>query len=376
MRRALLAGSILCGGCSSLLGIDDFRTTDAAVIDTPTLIDAPMADAQLCFGTLTRVCLPSAPTGTVIIAGTLDTSSDPRCIVVQDPTAGFLCAIAGGNLSIEATSVIGSRPLVLVAAGSITLNDAIDAGSTRAGKLGPAARTTPCATGQNAQGGGEAPGGAGGSFGSAAGDGGAGASNTNVGVANAITSVTFLRPGCAGGAGGNGGGQSAGAAGPSGGAIALYAGSNIVVTAGGAVFASGGGGGAGAVQGTKGGGGGGGSGGLIVLDAPAIQIFGTLAANGGGGGGGADGNAGHVGADGTTVQYDTAATGGAPQSATQGGRGGNGAAVAIAAQAGSAPPSGGNGGGGGGGGGTGVIWIKGSVASGGSGKLSPMPELH
>lgn len=366
MRRVLVASLLLGGGCSSLLGIDDFHTIDAAPIDTPTLIDAPAFDAQVCFGTLTRVCLPSPPTGTVIIAGTLDTASDPRCITIQDPDAGFLCVIAGGNLSIEATSVVGARPLVLVAAGSITLNNAIDAGSTRAGKLGPSARATPCASAQNGTSAAQPGGGAGGSFGSAGGGGGQGASGGGAGgTAGAVASVSFLRGGCGGG---TGGGTSAGAPGASGGVIALYAGSQIAFTATGAVYASGAGG--------AGGGGGGGSGGLVVLDAPAIQILGTVTANGGGGGGSGDGATGSAGADGSTAQYTMAAPGGDPQSSTQGGRGGNGASVGNPAQSGSAPPVGGTGGGGGGGGGTGVIWIKGVVSSGGGNKLSPTPELH
>ena len=366
-------------GCHALLGIDDFQTVDAPLaIDAPALVDAPTVDAQLCFGTLTRVCLQAPPTGTVIIAGTLDTSQDPRCIVVQDPQAGFLCVIAGGTLSIEATSVIGTRPLVLVAAGQITLNNAIDAGSVRGGKLGPAARSMPCSAAQTGGSANQAGGGAGGSFGSTGGGGGQGAGGGGGagGTAGAVVSVTFLRGGCAGGPGGMGGGQSAGALGPSGGAIALYAGSQIALTATGAIYAAGAGGGAGSEQGTKGGGGGGGSGGLIVLDAPAIQILGTIAANGGAGGGGGDGGSGSPGADGSTAQYMTTAQGGAPQGLNQGGRGGNGATVGNPAQVGSVPGIGGNGGGGGGGGGTGILWIKGAVATGGSGKLSPTPEMH
>ena len=368
MTRALLASLVLCTGCHSLLGIDDFHTVDAGTAsdDGPSEIDASLVDAQLCYGTLTRVCLPSAPTSTVIIAGTLDTSSDPRCTVIEDDDAGFLCVIAGGNISVEATDVTGTRPLVLVAAGSITLEDVLDAGSRRAPrKLGPAARSVACSGTQMGAGGTSGGGGAGGSFGSLGGGGGNGLPAASGGTPNAVASVTMIRSGCGGGQGGSGAAGSGGP-GPSGGAVALYAGSQIAIPQAGAIYASGaGGGGAGS-------GGGGGSGGLIVLEAPAIQILGKVVANGGAGGGGGATTQGEPGADGTKAMHATAALGGNAESATNGGKGGNGAALQMAATSGSTPTA--AGGGGGGGGGSGVIWIKGVLS--GNGAVSPAPEMH
>ncbi|MBL9012745.1 MAG: hypothetical protein JNL83_01125 [Myxococcales bacterium] len=369
MRGTLLSLVLACAGCSS----DDAQAIDAGAIDAPVTIDTLPIDAQACFGTLTRVCLPSAPTGTVILAGTLDTATDPRCTVIEDPTAGFLCVIAGGNLSIEATQVTGSRPLVLVASGSITLEDAIDAGSRRTPlKLGPGARALPCAASQvGLDGSGTAGGGgAGGSFGSPGGAGGksAGATPTLGGTPNPVVTVSSLRAGCSGGTGGGGSSTGSGTAGASGGAIALYAGSQIAIPATGAVYASGGGGWG------AGGGGGGGSGGLIVLEAPAIQILGKVVANGGGGGGGGEVQPGDPGADGTTAMHAVAALGGGAQPPNTGGTGGDGAALAIEAEGGGAPALAGTGGGGGGGGGTGIIWIKGLVS--GDGPMSPAPALH
>lgn len=377
VRSPLLVALLASTGCHALLGIDDFKTADAGPgADAPS--DTFVADAQLCFGTLKSICLATPPLGTVIIAGTLNTTSDPRCVVVQQGSGlPELCVIPAGTISIENTIVIGTRPLVFIAAGSITVNGAIDASSIRGGRVGAAASTLPCVSSQNGMQG-DGGGGAGGSFGTmgaGGGRGGAGGTGAAGGTAGGVTPVTAIRGGCAGGLGGKGGGPSEGAIGPSGGALAFYAGSQIAIVAAGSVYASGAGGGAGVqISGTKGGGGGGGSGGLIVLDAPSIQVLGTVTANGGGGGGGGDGSAGQPGVDGTTSAYSTAASGGAPQGSQQGGPGGRGSAVLISPAPGGSPPVGGNGGGGGGGGGLGVIWVQGSLA--GAGKFSPAPELH
>ncbi len=373
----LLSGS----GCHALLGIDDFATVDAS-IDGPLESDGPPIDGTACFGTLVPICLPTTPSGTVILAGALDTATDPRCVVVSQVGAPELCVIAAANLSIENTQVTGSRALVLIGGAAVTINAILDASSTRAGIVGAAASTTACASTQVGASGGDAGGGAGGSFGTVGGNGGAGGPGgvgNAGGQAPAIISVTAIRGGCAGGKGGAGGGQSAGALGPSGGAIAIYSGSQIAIIAAGAVYASGAGGGAGSVAGSAGGGGGGGSGGLIVLDAPSIQILGTVAANGGGGGGGGDSGQGNPGGDGTTSSYNLAATGGLGQASDRGGVGGKGAALALGATVGASPPNSGGGpgvggGGGGGGGGVGAVWMHGSLA--GGTKISPAPQVH
>ncbi len=370
----LLTLLISSTGCHALLGIDDFSTTDASVpIDA---IDAALIDGPSCFGTLARVCLPTTPNGTVILAGTLDTSSDPRCVAIAQPGGAELCAIAAGMLSIENTTVIGSRPLVLIAAGNIVVNGTLDASSKRGGPVGAAASTGPCAANQAGANRGQGGGGAGGSFGTLGGGGGTGGQGGGGGAGGAappiVASISSIRSGCAGGKGGDGSPASGGAIGASGGVVALYAGSGISIISAGAVYASGAGGGPGIDN--RGGGGGGGSGGLIVLDAPAIQLLGTVAANGGGGGGGCDASSGNPGADGTTVAYNTAAQGGAPQASDRGGRGGNGFGLGSPAQAGATPSLLGNGGGGGGGGGAGIVWTHGTVS--GGAKVSPAVQTN
>lgn len=376
VRSSLLLALLASTGCHALLGIDDFQTVDAgSAPDAPA--DALLPDAQVCFGTLTRICRASAPTGTVIIAGSINTNTDPRCETFSQSGGPDVCVIAGGTLSIENTFAHGTRPLVLLAAGALTVNGRLDVSSTRTGpSLGAAASTNPCQSAQNGATGVDGGGGAGGSFGTlggAGGDGGAAGAGSSGGTANPVAgTLTAIRAGCAGGDGG-GPAASGGTGGAPGGAVALYAGSQIAIIAAGSVFASGAGARAGLP--TSGAGGGGGSGGLIVLDAPSIQVLGTVAANAGAGGGGADDQAAADGGDGSTVQHTTPATGGAAQTVTKGGTGGNGFAGTTAPQAGGSPPAvAGSGGGGGGGGGAGIIWVHGTLA--GANKFSPAPELH
>jgi hypothetical protein len=378
VRSSLLVALLGSAGCHALIGIDDFHMVDGGLApDAPA--DAPGADAQLCYGALTKICRTSTPTGTVIIAGTVNTDSDPRCERFIQFGGPDVCVIAGGTISVENTLALGTRPLVLLAAGSLTVNARLDVSSTRTiPSIGAAASIVPCAASQDGVSNNEAGGGAGGSFGTLGakgGNGGSAGAGQPGGTANPlVATLTAIRGGCAGGRGGTGGGTSGGNVGSPGGAVALIAGGQIAIVAAGSVFASGGGGGPGSQSGTKGGGGGGGSGGMIVLDAPSIQVLGTLAANGGAGGGGGDGGPGTGGGDGTTVQYTTPAMGGAGQAFDKGGAGGAGFAGTSVAQPGSSPLLGGNGGGGGGGGGAGVIWVHGALS--GSNRLSPAAEIH
>lgn len=370
IRFATLLAVFSSAGCHALLGIDDFSTADAS-IDVP-VPDTFVVDARSCFGTLTRICIAPPALGTIIVAGILNTSSDPRCDVHSQAGGPDLCVIAGGQISIENTLVTGSRALVFIGTGNITVNASLEASSKRGGQTGAGAATQPCAptqTGQNDPAG--AGGGAGGSYGARAGAGGPGdiASGTTGGVAVAPIDPLLVRAGCAGGNGGVGI-ELGGTGGASGGVIALLSGSQISIIAAGSVYASGAGGGAGTVHS---GGGGGGSGGLIVLDAPSIQVLGKVVANGGGGGGGGDSGTGQPGGDGTTTTIGVPATGGAGEDSTHGGPGGNGAALGQLATTGALSPSI-TGGAGGGGGGTGVIWVHGTLA--GGTMMSPAAALH
>lgn len=366
MRPAIL---LLATGCRGLLGIDEARVADAAPPEDMLPMDAPL-DAPACYGAgLVTVCFASPPTGTRELPATLDTSA--ACDLVQDE----MCVIAAGDLGVPLTGtrVTGTRPLVLVAANTLTLDGTLDGASRRTSGRGPGASFASCpslAVAESDTGGGG--GGAGGSFAGRGGNGGEGDVNQNGlpngsasgGIPAATTTPQALRAGCAGGMGGQGSGPS-GAPGAGGGAMYLIAAVSIDIRSGGGINAGGAGGTGGSI--TSGGGGGGGSGGMIGLDAPQITI-GTLAvvaANGGGGGEGGGTTAGNNGADGSA---SSAAANGGANGVPDAGDGGNGSAGPVL---GGTAAGSGDGGGGGGGGGAGVVYVKGTVTL--LGAISPPP---
>lgn len=326
--------------------------------------------SNVCYGTGPgKVCFAQAPTGTQLLNTAIDTDGAVCATNVVGNNPG--CVIAGDSIVITgAVAVTGSKPLVLVAATTISMSTAtLDASSHRAGggQIGAGADPNTCDAGTAP---GVHGGGAGGSFGGTGGAGG----NDNVGMHGgtagaAMATLTALHGGCPGQAG-NAAGGTAGGAGHGGGAVYLVAGTSITITSG-SINASGQPGTGGATQGA--GGGGGGAGGLVAFDAPTVTNNGSVFANGGGGAEGAGANStGNTGADPTAV----AAPGGAGAT-TAGGDGGAGAFAATAngtagAQAGT---SAGNvsGGGGGGGGGAGLIKIYQATMIGGSGTESPPP---
>jgi hypothetical protein len=323
---------------------------------------------KICYGSqngLVRPCFPSAPTQDLTLPAAINTTNDPLCSTeVTDVPAG-LCVIARANITVAGTvAVTGSRPLVLVAPGAITITGVgvLDAASHHAttdpyATMQVGANVDP-ANGCNAPGPpGASGGGAGGTFTLSGGAGGGGG-----GAAGSPQANVTLRGGCSGGSalGANGG-----RGGRGGGALYLIA---NTITIAGAINASGEGGARG-ITGTNTGGGGGGSGGLIGIDATTINNTGVVFANGGGGGeGSGGGTSGLPGLDPTGV---TGATGG-----TGGSTGGNGGLGGSGGTAGG-NPMGGNGqtapgeGGGGGGGGTGLIRVYGGTML--RGEYSPNP---
>jgi hypothetical protein len=221
-------------------------------------------------------------------------------------------------------------------------------------------------------------GGGGGGYGSAGGDGGGGGGATQIGGAegapNGSADLQPLRGGGGGGCGAPGNNPSHTPGGGGGGALQITAVQTIRVDSTGGITAGGAGGAAGpAAAGGRGGGGGagGGSGGAILLEAPLIELQGTLAVNGGGGGGAPhfaeQATAGSPGGLGTTP-----AAGGVP--GTSEGAGGAGAAGTTAAEDGKTANA--NGGGGGGGIGrialrAGLLDDKAATLSGGVTRVSP-----
>jgi hypothetical protein len=356
-------------GCRQLLGFEtvelptgDAGADDGSPNDVPITFDVTDAPPG-CFGTgIEIVCLKDMPTMPVAFTTpqALDTDSSPMCVGVQSASTPA-CVIAATSITVNATlQVTGSRPLVFISLGALTVNGTIDASSTRAGAIGPAADFAGCSLGSNASGSG---GGAGGSFGANGGDGGDGAGGGQHGIAGSTGIPTMLRGGCPGGIGGNG---SPGEQGHGGGAVYLISAQSIQLDA--TINASGAGG-AGGREPSRGGHGAG-SGGLIGLDAPTVTIGNgaRVFANGGGGGEGAGtGSTGNPGEDPV-----------APTQPARGGKGtnGNSGDGGDGGFSNSSARNGGNGvssaGGGGGGGGVGYVLIfSPSVMS--NGQISPMP---
>ena len=336
--------------------VGDNSNIDAAVeIDSKVFLDAP-APGVTCFGMgFGKTCfmeanLPNAPA--TVPAGPFNTDNSPLCATNVEGNPPW-CVIAATDLTIATGTLaaIGTKPLVLVATGTLSVNGTIDVASHRGGQQGAdsnVAAMCDAGTAPNNSGGG-----AGGSFGAAGGNGG-----NNGGVAGAIKPTNAMRGGCPGQDGKSG---MPGAKGLGGGTVYLIAATKIVV--GGSINASGAGGSAG-VTGNAGGGGGG-SGGLIGLDSPMVTNGGAIFANGGGGAEGS-GNA-TKGNDGNeSINGAAAAASGSTSN------GGDGAAGGASGAAGNGQDSGGFGGGGGGGGVGAVKLFQAATITGGT--VSPPPS--
>jgi hypothetical protein len=346
---------VVCAGCSQIFGLDKpVLRPDAGIADGPrndTFGD--VGPDGYCYGSsLVRVCFASPPSGTVVPnSADLDTDGSSDCAVTTNATSW--CVLAGGDVNIMHNIVVhGSRPLVVVATGSITVATTLDVASQRGSTTGPGAGAD--APGCNASG--SIPLGGGGPGGSFGGTGGPGSGGQF--VAGGPLPVTALRGGCPG----EDGGGSTGSGGRGGGAVYLIAGMQITVA--GAINASGEGGAGGSVA--NDGGGGGGSGGFIGLESQYVQVSGMVFANGGGGGEGGQNNTGRAGSD-PSSPNNAAAGGNGGTSA--GGAGGVGS-FSSTLDGGAGQIGGGNAGSGGGGGGAGVVWLRTAISSGG-GQVAP-----
>lgn len=352
MRHLGLAVALASAGCNSLLGIEDL-----------TLSDASPPDGALCYGTLITRCYEAPPTGALALSSTIDTATDVRCDVLAQPDGTEVCLVAGATIVIDAAgfTAAGARPLVLLAAETITVTGTLDVAS-RGATFGAGANPPACGTEGGGATGRHGGGGAGGSFGTRGGSGGVGGGGPgeggNPGVASAPVEAVTVRGGCPGSAGGAGAVAMPGAGGAGGGAVYLIAGTSITVD--GAIQASGSGAGATPVNSGSSGGGGGGAGGLVALEAPTIDVLGSVVANGGGGGEGGGETLGGAPGDNGSV-FNDAANGGAGTS--EGGDGGSGSVADMSPAPGSpgTQGTGQHGGGGGGGGGAGVVWTKGTL---------------
>lgn len=261
----------------------------------------------------------------------------------------------------RAVRIVGTRPMVIIASGQVTINGLLDAGARRqnagAGGTNQATGGTGEHKGSLRDGGGGGGGHAtsGGSGGDATcsvncGDGQGTASGGMAGGTYGDAAVSVLYGGSVGGF--SSPNCASDPAGAGGGALQIYSGTSIVISASGAIQAGGGGGGGGrACVGNPGSASGGGSGGTVFLQARDIVHAGIIAANGGGGGSGASdetgtdlpGNAGENGRLGSTAAVGGASVG------THSGAGGAGGVDTAGGNGGSDFTNDGNGGGGGGG---------------------------
>lgn len=325
-------------------------------------------------------------TGQVLFAS-IPTDQIATAIVTQTRSSVEAMVVSAEDLTVPTgvdVVVTGSRPLILVAIGSMTINGRISANGSSASS-GPGANLA-CQSGAgdpgaiqtagNGLAGGSA--GGGGAYGNVGGTGGyvspVVASNqpTAGGAAWGSTLLTPLRGGCSGGTGAEIDGGAV-AAGGGGGGLELV-GETVIVTSDAEITASGGGGSG--AQDEAAGGGGGGSGGAILFHAVGLTIAGTVTANGGAGGEGRrDTQPGTPGGDGNSTRAlaTTAAAGG------MGAAGGNGGAGGVLLLAGGNGEAGQGSdtktaGGGGGGGGIGRIHLDADSLNLVGGVFSPTPQ--
>jgi hypothetical protein len=341
-------------------------------------LDGPPAGTVCAGGTNggpLHFCALEASIGPRTYAASVDVNTDVDCDRMEAASGGqpSLCLVMATDMTIMAGATItahGSRPLVLVSMGTLTVSGIVDVSSHAAGMTGAAANDASCTT---ANGGlpqqastSTSGGGAGGSFGTAGGAGGAPGNGTAVAAEPAINGaqLTRLRGGCRGGDGGRDHDGHFGAGGASGGAVYLMATTQIDLK-GGQVLANGAAGGGGAFPSAADfpGGGGGGAGGLVMLDSPAIVLQSAIVMASGGGGGGGQGagpSAGMGGGEPTATAPLAAAGGGV--GGMMAGSGGFGSSLSAPGPGGGGIEGVGTGGAaGGGGGGAGVIRLFGPV---------------
>lgn len=341
-------------GCGSVFGLGDPQ---------PLPPDGPVAS---CIVAGFDLCAHQQPNGPIHfeVDTTINTTLDCN-VVLFDPAGGSVCVIYASDLTVTSTvKSSGTRPLVLAATGTITIDGTLDVSSGLGTGTGAAANDASCmpkrVPGYNSGGG------AGGSFRGKGGDGGTGTLSPGTsGLADdQVTLPAVLRGGCAGS-------SIFGQGGSSGGAVRVVASTSLDVTATGRVLANGAGGQRGGDEGY--GAGAGGSGGMIQLVAPSVAVHGVVTANGGGGGEGADMVAsGVIGADGAP-STSVAAGGAGASGGGDGGAGGAGSSLTGGLGASSMAASSG---GGGGGGGVGYIVIAADTVDTSGSTISPVALMN
>ncbi len=362
--REFMAAALLLTGC---LDWESLSRLGGSIAVPHLPVDAQFAGtADLSLGTVVVDTTVPEVRGMALPSGV---TFDVR---PHEPFGPELAVLHVRGLTVAAGSavrVIGTRPLVVVAATDIELGGVLDASGKRdvpgaGAATNRGAGSDGLATDESAGGGG-------------AGHSAAGAAGSNASGANGQGGATYgdaelsvLSGGSKGGVGGFRlcAPQPGGAGG---GAVQLFAAGAIRVGDSGGVNAGGGGGTGGKICNTAAAGSGGGSGGAIFLQANEVQVRGVLAANGGGGGSGTTACGGFSsdglpGEDGTLAAAPARGGLSADCGSTVGGSGGSLQGAAVAA------PNG-NGAGGGGGGAPGRIRIVSAKPAVLDGVVSPAP---
>ena len=301
-----------------------------------------------CFGSnsYVHVCLDSMPSGDVNLTTAINTSgTNPTGCVTATNTIDQqeVCVVVGDSIEVSGiVSATGTRPLVLVATSTITIDNGDKLSVASTGGTHGAGANLDCPPLTSTSGGGGPGGSHGMNFGGSGGPSYAGS------YALPMAGGSGFVGGCDGMAGDTGG-----PGGRGGGAVFLIASQKIAEL--GMIDASGtgGGGASGEVAMDGQGGGGGGAGGLIGFDAPMVELNTTtrlLALGGGGGGGACDSTLSSPGSSPSTSTCNPAAGGSGNTGATYaGGAGGAAAGDSMAPGAGNGPTGAACGGGGGGG---------------------------
>ena len=207
-----------------------------------------------CYGNgLLNVCFDDPLPAQFVPSPTLLTDDDGTCTKVVTVGTRTLCVVAAQTIELASDlRATGNRPLVLIAATTLTLDAGftIDVASRDGSNTGAGGNDAACVAPSTPEGDtGGGGGGAGGSFGGKGGDGGIGDGNNNggfdgtaaPGIATDAVTPTVVRGGCKGGVAGGDSPNNAGrAGGSSGGAVYLIAGT--VLTINGTIDASGAGG--------------------------------------------------------------------------------------------------------------------------------------
>lgn len=351
-------------GCVGTVAPAHCGSLRATHVDDPDRLFDGTADLVVAAGENVRIDtgtgrIVETTTGTELRAAGAAGDASGLVLVNVPQAAGFpeLAILSARTVRVDAGGTLlanGSRALIVLASGAITIDGVIDVGG-RDRVAGPGG-----GAGGDARGAGGGPGGGG--RGNLAGafdvlqSGGGGGGHSAAGGSGGDDAFVDRAEGGAGGAiiadpdgsplvGGGGGGAGAdagsgGDGGGGGGALQLTSAVSVTISSTAAVRAPGAGGGPGEEAG-----GGGGAGGTIFLEAPLVEVAGGVFANGGGGGG-ADTAAFSDASPGTRGRSDTIRAAGGDGAGAGAGDGGSGGAGTLL---GGEDGSNGNGGGGGGG---------------------------